>query len=320
MVYAATSTLERTQTTVSEAAVQQAKTARTIAFTEQKEALESARREAAEGGFFKWVSDRIGLGGVAGLATFDYALVAADVALHESGVVRDLRLDLFDGAALLASSPEILAADVLLRKTELTPDAIRSRLDAIGLGTSAPGISDHDVKPIVDRAIQLNLLVAGTAASILTAGSTTAIAIAIVGAALSVSGAVVQATGGSATLALGLQLAGCAASVTSGFFPSAAAGRTAGAARAAADGADALTTGTRGADTMMRALHQKAADDDNARAQGALFTLQRLGRVLDTLIDGVRETHESHKRVAEIIQGARETHDATLTMASEWRG
>ncbi len=350
MIYAAMSALERSQTSLSESSVKQAKTERNVAQMERQEALERARQEASKGGFFKWVSDDLGLGGVAGLATFNYALVAADLTLHKTGIIHHLQLDLVDGAAVMYRSPEVIAADVLLRKTDLTPESVKEQLDKLGLGTSVPGISDEDVKPVVDRAIQINLLVAGTASSILTAGSTGALVVAIVGAALSVSGTVVQETGGSEKLALGLEIAGaactlgsCGVSMKDGVENAAKAADKAGdklaanaaakaadktvfgasratSANIAAGGAGLLTDGTSGIDTIVRTVHQHAADTENIKAQEALDTLQRLEHLLDQLIDGAKETHESHQRATETLQGAMQTHDQTLLMASSMRG
>jgi hypothetical protein len=319
MIYAVMAAMERSQTQRAQVDVDQAKLGRMLAIRERDEALARAREESEKGGFFKWLSKDLGLGGVVGLATFNYAVVAADLAAHKTGVVHNLKLDVVDAAAVAAQSPEVLAADVLLRKTDATPEAIRQKLDDMGIGSSAPGISDEDVKPIVGRAIQINLLVAGTAASILTAGSTGALVVAIVGAALSVSGTAVQMAGGSGDLALGLQIAGAVCSMTAGFVPPQGAGAAAG-AKIAARAAVAVTNGAKGADRLMTAVHEHAADNASIDAEAALHTLQKLGRLLDGLVDSVKEIHESHKRAADTVLGALQTHNETLVAASCLRG
>jgi hypothetical protein len=278
------------------------------------EALAKAKREAEKGGLFDWICKDIGLLGVAGLATFNYGLVAADLALHKSGAVQNLKLDILDAGLVAYGRPEIIAANVLLRKLEIAPDEIEKKLDELGLGKSVPGISDEDVKPIVDKAVMANLFVLGTAASVLTAGSTTAIVIACVGLALSSGATVVQAAGGPEWLAVGMQIGGLACSLSS-------AAATGGTAQVVAGQiAKGVSDGLSGVDTIVRTIHQHAADKALYRATEVRHTLQRLERLLDGIIEGLQEGQESHKRTSSILQQTLQTHNQTLVLASSMKG
>lgn len=322
-IFALASQLTRTENEVSRRRVLTNKLDQSTADRQRREALERAKQESEKGGIFKELEDNIGLLGVFGLATFNYGLVAADIVLHESGAVGNLRVDLIDGAcaAVAQTHPEILVADVLLRKLDATPDAVERQLDALGLGTNVPGISDEDVKPVVDTAVKLNLLIAGTAASVLTAGSTTALVVALVAAAFSAGAFASEQANGPVWLTLGLQVCGAALSLGAGLEGANAALSASESARiaqakAVGIGVTALNGGLHGTDTVLHSVHQHAADEANIDAAEAKMRLARLQRLLDELIDTVEENEDSRQRTTESVREAIETHGRTLLTAS----
>jgi len=341
-LYACLVAFQKEQTVTAQSDVKTNDAARKNAERQREAELAKAKREAEKGGLFKWISDDIGLLGVVGLATFNYGLVAADLALHKTELVDNLKLDLVDAAVFAYGRPEIMVADVLLRKLDIAPDEVKQKLDELGLGESVPGISDEDVKPAVDKVLAANLMIASSVASVLTAGSTTALVVACIGIALSTAGTATQWAGGPEELAFGLQLAGAGCSIASAFMGGGAAtaaskagttAKTGGAAAAstsktaqmgaravAAKTAAKIVNGTsaalNGVDTLVRSVHEKAGDDANERATAARHALARLERLLDDIIDGLRESQESFKRTTSIVQSTLQTHNQTLVLAA----
>ena len=311
MVCASLAAIESAQTATAKGSVATAKGRREAAEHQRQEALERARKEAEKGGLFHTIASDLGVVGVVGLATFSYTAVAADWAIHKSGLVRDMKIDAVDAAIALAGSPQVIVADLLLRKSELSPDAVKE-----ALGRSFPGITDKQAKPLVEKAMMVNLLVLGAATSIATAGSSTALVLAIIGVALSGSGALVQELDGPKALALGLQIGGAAFSIGSACTSLASSAAVNAGARALQSG----TMAARGADIVVGTVHQKAAEDAQLDAQEMRHELQKLARLIDTVIDGLKETHESKKQALETVNQAIDTHNQTLTMASAMRG
>lgn len=318
-IFATLSQSSRLRNETSEGQVRINRLARNNAEKAVREATERAKRDAEDGGLFKKMTDNIGVLGVVGLATFNYGLVAADIGLHASGLVKNMQVDALDGAcAVLAQThPEIAIATVLLRKLDITPDAIKQTLADLHLGTDVPGISDEDVKPVVNTAVQLNLLIAGAAVSVLTAGSATALVVALIGVALSASAMVVEKAASDAPpwLTMGLQIGGAACSFGSGFIGSGSAlvgASKLAAAKAVSGGVNAFNSGISGTDAVIHTLAQDRVERDNIDAKEARNQLTKLQRLLEDLIDVMSEQQDSHKRATGCVQKALDTHGQTL--------
>src|SRR5688572_605230 len=206
--------------------------ARSEAQQERRKAeLEAAQRAASEGGVFDWLSEDIGLAGAVGLCTFNYALVAADIAVHKLDIVDNVKVDVVDVAAVATGRWEVLAADILLRKTDLAPEEARAIVEQVGIPQDAPGISDEDVKPIARDLLIANLVIASLVATVFTAGTTTGLCIALAGLAISTAGSQVAkhkvfddvfGKDSSQWIGLGMQIYGAAASCMSGLASGAA--------------------------------------------------------------------------------------------------
>lgn len=315
LVFKAMAEIEKTQTAGAKAQVSSTQLKQHRLEEERRQALERARREAEKGGFFKEIADNIGLAGVAGLATFNYAVVGADYALHKTSVIQNLKLDAVDAAAVFAKSPELLAADIVIRKASFGPDAIRTELDKLGIGASTPGISDEDVKPITEKAVAINMLVAGAAASVLSGGSGLPLVLACCGVGLSTGAAVAQEVGAPEWVTLSLMGAGFGCSAASGFV-----GGKLTAAKALGEIGTGFVAVNEGTDQVVRTVHQDAANDARIDAQEAKNMLKRMEKIIDDIIDAVKDSHESHRRVAETIQGTAQVHNQTLLGAATLKG
>jgi hypothetical protein len=206
----------------------------------------------------------------------------------------------------------------------VTPDAVKEQLEKLGLGTNVPGVSDEDVKPVVDTAVKLNILIAGTAASVLTAGSTTALVVALAAAAFSAGAFASEQAKGPVWLTLGLQVCGAALSVGAGLNAASAGLSADEAARIASAkyvgiGVTAINGGLTGTDTVLHAVHQRAADDANIDATQAKMRLARLQRLLEDLIDTVKENEDSHQRTTKTVREALDTHSNTLLATTSFK-
>jgi hypothetical protein len=308
-----------------------AKVDRDVQLKEQEEAMRRAKEAAEEGGVFDWLSKDIGLAGCVGLVTFNYALVAADIAAHKTDLVDNVKIDVIDVAAVATGRYDVLAADILLRKTDLAPEEARALLEKAGLPKDVPGISDDDVKPIAKKLLIANLIVASVVATIFSAGTTTGLCIALAGLAISAAGSQVSehklldkvfGEGTSKYIGLGMQIYGAACSGMSGLASGAAlstvasngvlkgvefSARTKAVAIAAQGGITALN----GTDQMVIAANEEAAADANIDAEEARMKLARLERLLDFLIEGLKESNRSHRKAGEAIQGAISQADQT---------
>ncbi len=309
-LYMIMSQLRDAQSAQSMARVDSAKLGREIAERQHEEAMKRAREAAEKGGLFDWLSKDIGLAGVVGLVTFNYALVAADITARKVDLVDNLKVDVIDVGAVATGRYDVLAADILLRKTELAPKEARELLEKCGLPKDAPGISDEDVRPIARKVLMANLFIVSCAATVLSAGTTTGVCIALAGLAISMAGSQVAehkvldgvfGKGSSKWIGLGLQIYGAAASGMSGLAKGAAIGAGAKAAAAVSQGA---VTSLRAADKMAIAVHEKERDDANVDAESARMQLARLERVIDQLIDAIKEVSECSRRTGEALQGA----------------
>lgn len=299
-----------------------AKAQRDAAAEAQQKALERAKEASEKGGFMDWIADGIGLGGAAGLVTFNYTLVAADLAVHKLGLLDELELDekidVVDVAAVATGRWDVLAADVILRKTELTPKEARDIVEKCGIPRDAPGISDDDIKPVAKKLLAANLLIASATATVLSCGTTGALCVAVAGMAISAAGTYVAqqnavdkvfGEGSSKWIGLGMQIYGTAAACMSGFAGGAAIA-PGNAARGAAL-AHGLTAGVRGTDQVVTAVHDHERDVANIDAEKARYQLARLDRVLDAIVDGMKELHQSQDKAAKTLQGAIDTANQT---------
>jgi hypothetical protein len=324
-LYALMAVLEEKQIRIGKLQIDGAKVGRDAAAEEQEKAMQRALHASKKGGIFDFIADDLGLAGAVGLVTFDYALVVADVAAHKLGVVRNVKVDVVDVGALATGRVDVLAGDLLLRKTDLAPDEARNVLEKFGIA-NAPGISDEDVKPIAKDLIRAHLLVESVAATILSCGTVGGVVLAVAAVALSAGGSKIAEAksfdeifgeGSSQWIGLGMEIYGALASSLSGFAPGTAVNTAAG-ARAAAGIINGSTSILRGTDEIVIASHQRESAAATIDAERAKQMLGRLERLIDLVLASIHEAHDTHQKAAEIVQGVIQTLDAsnmTLTHA-----
>jgi len=298
------------------------------ALKEQRDALQRAQDAAKKGGVFDWISDNLGLGGVAGLVTFNYAAVAASVAVHELGILKNMKIDVVDVGALATGRLDAVASDVILRKLDIAPEQARDIVAKCGIPKDAPGISDEDVKPVAKKVLMANLFIAGLTATALTGGSTAGILVAVAGVGISAGGSYVAENkaldgllgdGTSKWVGLGMEIYGTAASALAGFAPGPAVISN-GAARAVGGVVGGATGILDGSDQVVTTLHQRETDTAHIDEETARHRIAQLGRMMDEVIDTIQDAYDSRQKAHEIVMKAVETtNDTSVALATGMR-
>lgn len=171
------------------------------------------------------------------------------------------------------------------------------------------------------------VVVCAVAASVVTCGTAAGACLALAAVALSVGGGEVAKSGclddvfGEGTskyIGLAMQIVGAAASAGSGFLASGAALETVG---VAASTAKDISTGTaivnggmqvaKGTAQVATAVKEHDRAQANIDATAARKQLARLQKMVELVIDGMKEAKESHQRAAETLSGAIETANQT---------
>jgi hypothetical protein len=328
LLYLSMSEDRDTQMYASKELVHNAANAREAAAKFQEEQLRKAREAAEEGGFFDWVADDLGIAGAIGLVTFNYAAVAADVAAHKLHLLDDVKIDVIDVGAAATGRVDVLAGDVVLRKTDIAPEEARRILERAGIPKDAPGISDADVKPVAKKLLMANLALLGLTASVMSGGSTTGICIALAGVAISAGGSYVAQEGtldpvfGQGTskwIGLGMQVYGSLAAGLACMAPGPSV--FAQAARVTAAAAQGATNVMNGSDQVVTSIHEHTRAMASIEADEAKARLAKLDRFLDCVMDTIQEARQSRQKACDAIRSAREAYDqSALALASGMRG
>lgn len=325
-LYAAMAALQNSQSGTATTDTKTNQTKQREAQRKRQEELDKAREAAEKGGFFKWLGSGMGATGLVALATGNPALLIASIVMHKSGMMKNTKFDMLD-AAMMSAGPVTMAADLLIRK-----------LAAPDLGKDIPGITDDDVKPVMDKVVMASVMVAGAALSVVTAGTTTALIVACIAIALSAGSCASAELGGPKELTMGLAIGSAVCSLGGSAVNAAqslsAAGSTAAkasdaAAKAATSAAkaentakvattalDSATKAANGTETIVNAIHQKESADATIRAAEFRNLLTKLERVLDAVIEGAKESQDSFKRITATVTGIVQTHNDTLAMSA----
>lgn len=304
-----------------------------IAAIERANKAAEEQKEASKG-VMDWVTDDIGVMGVAGLCTFNYPLVIADVAVHKLGLLDNLKIDALDAACVFAMQyghPELLAADLLVRHPEILPGELHDKIASVAsFGKTldgGPTLTDQDVKPYSKQILAANLVVASAAVTVCTLGAASPLATTLAIAAIACSVAAYAAENvepvrdlmedklGKETtghVVLGLQISSAVLGIASGGVGIAAAAKGSAATSNAGNAMKAIKVG---ANVGKGALEVEGAvrgyrvaelqhDVDRARIdmKAARNRMQQLERAVEVVIDGLKETHESGKRSLETLQ------------------
>ncbi len=289
-----------------------------------REALQRAQEEAAKGGFLDWLSKDMGIIGAAALATAQWPVMAADIAMHKVGVVDEMKIDALDVGALATGRFDVLVADALLRKTAASPDELRDLLDGVGLGADSLGVSDEDIQPYTKRMLEVAIVVAATAGSVLSCGTLAGGCVVAAGLLISYSGQALAKTGAldgvlgeGATkwVGVGMQIYGAAAAGVAG----ATMGATS-AAKLASTAMTSTTTATRSADQVVLAVHAHDARLAELDAERASAEVARMDRYIDELLEIVKESKKAQGRIQTLHAQVTNTQNETMLMASRMKG
>lgn len=294
-----------------------------VARKEREDAIRRADDAANKGGVMDWLSKDIGVAGVVGLCTFNYALVAADIAAHKLNAVENVKIDVIDVAAVgVAASGYVgvLATDMLVRKTDILPAEAREVLASCGIPQDAPGISDEDAKPVAKKVLVASIVATSIAATALSGGTAAGMTIALAGLALSATGGYVAeekaldgicGKGSSRWIGLGMQITGAVTASAGGMIPGKAVVSGGAAFSTAVNG---TRTAVQGADTIVNAHHTWQSEHATIDAEVWKQRLVQLERFAERVIEGAKESTKSANRAEGSLRSAMETHLQTQTL------
>lgn len=304
-----------------------------IAAVERAKKAAEEQKEASKGPM-DWVTDDIGVMGVAGLCTFNYPLVIADVAVHKLGLVENLKIDALDAACVFAMQyghPELLAADLLVRHPEILPGELHDKIASVAsFGKTldgGPTLTDEDVKPYSKQILAANLVIASAAITVCSLGAASPLATTLAIAAIACSVAAYTAENvepvhdlmeknlGKETtghVILSLQVSSAVLGLASGGVGIAAAAKGGAATSQAGTAMKVIKTGAnlgKGALEVEGAVRgyrvaelQREVDLARVDMKAARNRMQQLERAVEVVIEGLKETHESGKRSLETLQ------------------
>jgi hypothetical protein len=322
-----TSQLSQQQMLVGKSQVEVADGQRRAAAEQRKEAfaraVEAARkaREAAEdsGGFLSCITDHLGLEGLVGLVTGDFALVVTDFAAHETGLAGKSTNMLDLGATALAGP-----AGYLLERgaMKILPADFEKSVNDLG------SIKDDDVRVANKIAAMVAMAVAAAAATVFSFGTAAPAFIAVVGIGISTATQIANQTGalrevvgakaagwvalGGAITGAALSLGASATSISSGIDTATSAADALNAVKSVGEGTDAVVSGLRALDC---AKYQHRVDLADADGQEARNAIKRIETMVDGLLDDLRDAKDSAQRATETLQATLQTYNQTMLQA-----
>ncbi len=307
---------------------------------EREEEISKASDDAKKGGFMDDLTNNSGVLGAVGLITFCPELVAADLILHASGISDKLdgEDNLVIAAAMTGGGAALVAGGgaIAARKSGVVDGAADTMgLDGVGdfIREDHTGLTDEKVRPAMQYLWAADLAVVSLAVTGATFGSGAPLTLAIIAVALSGAAMAVQKTkcmdgvtgeGSSEYWAIGLQAGSLAFSLGSAgagiLAPatSVAAGTTT--AKTVATSLEAGTDVAKGSDQIQRSVNQHDADLHTISAKKAEMEAARHQRIVDMVIDGIKESKKSNEAAMQSLQGAIETKDQTAMTVGAMRG
>jgi hypothetical protein len=285
------------------------------------------------------------------------ALVGIDFALHETGLAS--HMDAEDNVTVAAAVSSYSAGGAALALGALAAeglrksDTVRDGMHSLGMGdvidtvrADHVHVNDEDVRPAMKYIMAADLMIYSVAASVVTLGAAAPSTFATVGAILSMAAV---ATSTAATVAQdtkvlesvtdkgtasdwvhGLQIAslafgvascgvGIAGAVSGGASAATAAGSAASRANTAANTINAGASAVKAADEMQNAAIQHDVDNDRIAAETASQRMAKQQRLLDTIIDTLKESKTSHQHALETLKGVMDTMNQTMNNVSTMR-
>jgi hypothetical protein len=300
---------------------------RTAAINDAIEAARKAEEEREEGGLFDFVTDNLGPVGLVAMVVGSVYIAAADVGAHAVGLDDD-KLDLADTAglgAMLAGPLGVAAYAAQLCVKKFGPDELQQALD------EGPTVADDDVRTANKMAFAVTQAQVALAATVASGGTTAPAIVAIVGIAISTatelaqeSGALTATFGDDARwVALGGTLTGAALSLGGGAVlafsnPPAAAriGEMAVEVQTILQGAHDINQGLH---NLRAADYQHDADNFRVDAQHQKNVVELVERMIDAVIEDMKNIKESAQKTTELIQSTMQTQNQTLLLAGNMK-
>ena len=334
MLMRLTSDMNDTALVTGTAGVKAASSRRSDALKKQMDALkkavdaqEKARKAQEGGGFFGKILKNLGPVGLVGMCVGSIYIVAADLALHATGLMRN-KADLADlGAAGAmcagAAGIAIFAAEVLVKK--YGPDELQAALD------KGPTVSDDDVRKANSIALMVYQAEVAMASAVFTGGTGTAAMVACIGTGISTATSVAQESGalekvfgedaryvalGGTLVGAGLAIGGSAASIASGGSSLSTLGRV---AKTGVEVARGATQVVDGAEQIEAAGYQHDADTLQVDAKRQKQILAAIERTVDALVAELKDKQEHASKLMEICASMNDTHNAAMLTAGTVR-
>jgi hypothetical protein len=301
------------------------------------EAARQAQEKQDDGGVFSFVTDNVGAVGLLGLCTFNWGLVAADIAAHKTELADD-RTDFLDGGAAVFGGPLAYLAMEGARKLapeEVTQTRVAGALLGGPMGYAlvraaeklVPGeyeamleqnsaVKDEDVRLANKIALMVALAAVAAASVVLSGGTSTPAVVALVGIGISTGTQIAAETGlleevvgekAAVYVALGGAITGAALTLGGSVWSLASAADTTAQVTAKAAAAKRIIAGLNGARGIAEGTHH---------AKQGFDALERAERRHDADLANVDAEEQKQvlarieKIVESILEDLKEAHDA----------
>ena len=295
------------------------------------DAQEKARKaREGGGGFFSKITKNLGLAGLVGMCVGSVYIVAADLALHATGLMKN-KSDLADMGAIGAmcaggAGVAIFAAEVAIK--HFGPSEIQDALD------KGPTIKDDDVRMANNIALMLYQAEYSIALTVASGGTAAPAMVACVGIGISTATQVAQETGalkavfgknanyvamGGAITGAAMSLGGSVTSLASGVGSVDAATTAVKVGEkvvSVAQGADQIVAG---AEQIHTAGLQHDADKMQIDAKHKQQILEAISRTVDALIEDLKNKQEHASKTMKICSSMSETINQTSLNAGSLR-
>jgi hypothetical protein len=288
-------------------------------------AAKKAAEERSKGGLFDFITDNIGVAGLVGFVTGQPWLIAQDLLAHRTGL-QDSKADLTDLGALIPALTESLgplSTAVLMTGQQAVKkaagDEFQRALDDVY------AIEDQDVRVANKLALSLTMTKLTLAATVASGGTSGPALVSLVGTGISAAAQLSHETGltkaifksDADAVTMGLTVAGAVLSLQGGIGSAVSA--TKGVATGVAAGVSVAQGALHAGDAVVRAYHagvaagyQRDADFKQIGAKSQEQLLDAFERLVDNLLDDVREAKQSADKTAQLVQSCMQTQQQTM--------
>lgn len=252
--------------------------------------------------------ESIPMGGMQGLTAALYLLVGRLSQLREQQgkTQSEVRYSARNNAIEAAREAREKAAEEAKKGGFI--DAIVEHSGLVDVMSAIPGVSEADAKELATKTFKGALVVGSLVATVMTAGTGAALAVAAIGVALSYGGQAVASSGvlgkeASQYVGIGMQIAGAGCMVAAGFMGGAS---TLARVGAVINGGIAVVNGT---DQVVTAIHQRSADRHDIEATKLDTMIKRIEEQIEEIIDELKDEKHTADKTKEAAQGTIEALD-----------